>query len=427
MSSRKKQQESDSPPSDAESFYSWLRLVVSLLVTTIGGVGMWSVVVVLPAVEAEFGVSRAEAALPYTLLMVGFAVGGILMGRLVDIHGIVIPIVGGTLALASGYFIASQAQTLWQFALAHGILIGMLGASATFGPVIADISRWFMRHRGIAVAISSCGSYLAGAVWPPVVQHFTETIGWRHTHIGIGLICLVTILPLALLLKRSPRATAVAPLQPGPTRSRPGNLGGVSPTVLQALLVVAGLTCCIAMAMPQVHIVALCADLGFGSARGAQMLALMLATGIVSRLAFGGLADRIGPLPTLLLSSALQAISLLLFLPYDGLVSLFVISALFGLAQGGIVPTYALIVREFFPASEAGARIGLVLSATLAGMAIGGWMSGAIFDLTLSYQAAFLNGFLWNLVNLAIALWLFIRLGFVRPIDRMQPARTAPD
>ena len=423
MSFRAKQQGSDHLPSNAESPYSWFRLLVSLLVTTIGGVGMWSVVVVLPAVEADFGVSRAEAALPYTLLMIGFAVGGILMGRLVDMLGIVIPIVGGTLALAAGYFIASQAQTLWQFALAHGILIGMLGASATFGPVIADISRWFTRHRGIAVAISSCGSYLAGAVWPPIVQHFTATMGWRQTHIAISLICLLTILPLALLLKRSPPGTALASSQPGSTSSGSGNLRGVSPSLLQALLVVAGLTCCIAMAMPQVHIVALCADLGFGSARGAQMLALMLATGIVSRLAFGGLADRIGPLPTLLLSSALQAISLLLFLPYDGLVSLFVISALFGLAQGGIVPTYALIVREYFPASQAGARIGLVLSATLAGMAVGGWMSGAIFDLTFSYQAAFLNGFLWNLVNLAIALWLFIRLGSSKPIDRLQLAR----
>lgn len=402
--------------SDAESAYSWFRLAVSLLVTTIGGVGMWSVVVVLSAVQADFGVTRAEAALPYTLLMIGFAVGGILMGRLIDVLGIVLPVIGGALSLACGYFIAGQAQTFWQFALAHGVLIGMLGASATFAPIIADISRWFTRHRGIAVAISSCGSYLAGAVWPPIVQHFTETVGWRQTHVGIGLFCLVTILPLMLFLRRSPPALATAQSRSGPTRSGPGDHRGMSPALLQTLLVVAGLTCCIAMAMPQVHIVALCADLGFDSARGAQMLAVMLGTGIVSRLAFGALADRIGPLPTLLLSSALQALSLLLFLPYDGLASLFVVSALFGLAQGGIVPTYALIVREYFPASRAGARVGLVLSATLAGMAIGGWMSGAIFDLTLSYQPAFLNGFLWNLVNLVIALCLWMRLGRPRPV-----------
>ncbi|MCH2394176.1 MFS transporter [Oceanibaculum sp.] len=388
---------------------AWFRLAISLLVTTIGGVGLWSVVVALPAVEAEFQVARADAALPYTLLMVGFAIGGILMGRVADRFGVLPPLVGGTCMLALGYILAGQAQTLWQFALAHGVLIGLLGSSATFGPMIADISRWFTKHRGIAVAICACGSYMAGTVWPPIAQHFIETVGWRTTHVGIGLFCLVTILPLTLLLRRRAPEPVVRPVPAGtPTVAVSP---GISPRLLQGLLVVAGVLCCVAMAMPQVHIVALCADLGFGSARGAQMLSLMLATGIISRLFFGWLADRIGPLWTLLTSSGLQALSLLLFLPFDGLAPLFIVSALFGLAQGGIVPTYAMIVREYFPASEAGARIGLVLSATLLGMAVGGWMSGAIYDLTLSYEAAFLNGFAWNLANIAIALFFLLRLG----------------
>lgn len=390
--------------------YAWFRLAISLLVTTIGGVGLWSVVVALPAVEAEFQVARADAALPYTLLMVGFAVGGILMGRLADRFGVLPPLVGGTFMLALGYILAGQAQSLWQFALAHGLLIGLLGSSATFGPMIADISRWFTKHRGIAVAICACGSYMAGTVWPPAVQYFIDSVGWRMTHVGIGLFCLVTILPLTLLLRRRAPEPVLRPVPAGgPTVAAVSP--GISPRLLQGLLVAAGLLCCIAMAMPQVHIVALCADLGFGSARGAQMLSLMLATGIISRLFFGWLADRIGPLWTLLTSSGLQALSLLLFLPFDGLVPLFIVSALFGLAQGGIVPTYAMIVREYFPAAQAGARIGLVLSATLVGMAIGGWMSGAIYDLTLSYEAAFLNGFAWNLANIAIALFFLLRLG----------------
>ncbi|KZD07780.1 MFS transporter [Oceanibaculum pacificum] len=392
-----------------DSPYAWLRLLVSLLVTTIGGVGLWSVVVVLPVVEAEFGVARAEAALPYTLLMVGFAIGGVMMGRLADRFGILPPVVGGTLSIAAGYILAGQAETLWQFALAHGVLIGLFGSSATFGPMIADVSRWFVRHRGMAVSICACGSYLAGTVWPPVVQGFIENVGWRQTHMGIGLFCLVTILPLSVLLRRRPPVAQAGPQ--GQPAAAPKSLKGLSPNFLQGLLVIAGITCCVAMAMPQVHIVALCADLGFGSARGAQMLSLMLATGIVSRLAFGWLVDRLGSLPTLLISSGLQALSLLLFLPFDGMVSLFVVSALFGLAQGGIVPTYAMVVRDFFPPGQAGARIGLVLSATLVGMAIGGWMSGAIYDLTLSYEAAFLNGFAWNLLNVAIAFWLLLRLG----------------
>jgi MFS family permease len=184
---------------------------------------------------------------------------------------------------------------------------------------------------------------------------------------------------------------------------------GLHINTAQALLCVAGVACCVAMAMPQVHIVAYCTDLGYGAARGAEMLSLMLTCGIVSRLVSGVICDRIGGLRTLLLGSALQGVALVLFLPFDGLVSLYVVSAMFGLFQGGIVPSYAIIVREHFPAAEAGARVGTVLMCTLFGMALGGWMSGKIFDLTGSYQAAFVNGIAWNLLNLCIALVLMGR------------------
>ncbi|MGH7264759.1 MAG: MFS transporter [Candidatus Rokuibacteriota bacterium] len=384
--------------------------MISLLISTIGGVGMWSAVVVLPAVQADFAVARAAASLPYTVSMIFFVVGQILMGRLADRSGVMVPVIIGTLALTLGYVAASFAGSLGQFIAAYGLLIGFLGSPATFGPVIADISHWFSRRRGIAVAICSSGSYLAGTVWPPIVQHFTETAGWRATHLGIGVFCAVTMLPLAFVLRRRAPATqgARAPAPRGP-RHLPGSL---SPTTLQALLMAAGVACCVAMAMPQVHIVAYSGDLGHGVARGAEMLSMMLGFGIVSRLASGWLADRIGPLITLLLGSGLQALSLLLYLPFDGLASLYVVSALFGLSQGGIVPSYALIVREYFPPAEAGTRIALVLSATVAGMALGGWMSGAIFDHTQSYRTAFLNGFVWNLLNVGIALWLVRRLAW---------------
>jgi MFS family permease len=163
------------------------------------------------------------------------------------------------------------------------------------------------------------------------------------------------------------------------------------------------------MSMPQVHIVALCGDLGFAAARGAEMLSLMLGFGIVSRLTFGWISDKIGGLRTLLLGSTLQAIALALFLPAEGLVTLYVVSALFGLFQGGIVPSYAIIVREYFSPLVAGATVSIVLTATLFGMALGGWMSGALFDLTGSYTAAFVNGIAWNLLNMAIAGWLLLR------------------
>jgi MFS family permease len=184
---------------------------------------------------------------------------------------------------------------------------------------------------------------------------------------------------------------------------------GMRPGVVQALLCVAGVACCVAMSMPQVHIVAYCGDLGFGPARGAEMLALMLGLGVVSRLVSGAVSDRIGGLRTLLLGSVLQGVALLAFLPSTGLVSLYVVSALFGLFQGGIVPAYALIVRQHFSPAEAGARVGTVLMATLFGMALGGWMSGAVFDWTGSYRAAFINGIAWNLLNLCIVGFLLWR------------------
>jgi MFS family permease len=393
-----------SSPPLVESAYAWRRLAAALALSAIGGVGLWSVVVVLPAVQAEFGVARGSASLPYTTTMLGFAAGGLLMGRVADRFGIARPLAAGAVALSLGFVLTAQAASLGQFALAQGLVIGFLGSSVTFGPLVADISHWFTRHRGIAVSVCASGNYLAGAVWPPILQHFTATQGWRPTLVGVGLFCAITMLPLTLALRR-PSPIAHEPILAG-TSAGETVRAHVSPARLQGLLMVAGVACCVAMSMPQVHIVAYAGDLGHGAAHGAEMLALMLGMGVVSRLASGWIADRAGGARTLILGSALQCLVLLLYLPFDGLVSLYVVSALFGLAQGGIVPSYAVIVREYFAPREAGARIGGVVMATILGMALGGWLSGAIFDLTGSYRLAFVNGIAWNLLNLAIAVWL---------------------
>jgi MFS family permease len=409
---------------EPDSRYAALRLLITLALMTISGSGMYVVAVVLPAVQAEFGVPRADASIPYTLMMIGFGVGGMLMGRLADRFGVMVPLLIGAVCLGLGFVAAGNATSLWQFALAHGVLIGALGASATFAPLIADTSLWFVKRRGIAVAICASGNYLAGAIWPPIVQHFVETVGWRPTYIGLGLFCTLTMLPLAVLMRARPPGLAHMPAiatsgaahadhagHAAPATNRPF---GLAPGSAQALLCVAGVACCVAMAMPQVHIVAYCGDLGFGAARGAEMLSLMLACGVVSRLASGFICDHIGGLRTLVLGSTLQGLALLLFLLFDGLVSLYVISGMFGLFQGGIVPSYAIIVREHFAPGEAGARVGTVLMFTMLGMALGGWMSGMVFDLTGSYHAAFLNGVAWNLLNLTIAITLWRRVTELR-------------
>ena len=401
----------------ADSRYAWTRLALTLALMTIGSGAMYVVAVVLPAVQAEFGVARADASLPYTLMMVGFGLGGIAMGKLADRYGVRVVVLIGAVGLGSGFVAAGLSGSLVEFALVHGLLLGALGSAATFAPLIADTSLWFVRRRGIAVAICASGNYLAGAIWPPIVQHFVEGVGWRQTYIGLGLFCVLTMPLLALGLRPRPPTAVAAPLRQVSGVLPSSRPFGLSLGHAQALLCVAGVACCVAMAMPQVHIVAYCGDLGYGAARGAEMLSLMLACGIVSRLVSGVICDRIGGLRTLLLGSVLQGLALLLFIPFDGLASLYVISALFGLFQGGIVPSYAIIVREHFPPAEAGARVGTVLMATLFGMALGGWMSGKVFDLTGSYHAAFINGIGWNLLNLSIALFLLMR---VRAVQRRQ-------
>ena len=392
----------------AESPYACLRLAAALALMTIGGVGMYSMAVALAPVQAEFSADRGGASLAYTLTMIGFGLGGILMGRLSDRFGVFVPILIGGASLGVGFVAAGLAPGLLPFTLVHGLLIGLLGCSATFAPLVADTALWFDRHRGIAVAICASGNYLAGTVWPPILQYFFERAGWRATYVGVGIFCAVSITGLAFLLRRRPPALEASSTQRKTGRASAMPLG-LSPNALMVLLSVAGVGCCVAMSMPQVHIVAYCTDLGYGAARGAQMLSLMLGFGIVSRLLSGWISDRIGGLRTLLLGSALQGVALVMFLPFDGMVSLYVVSAMFGLFQGGIVPAYALIIREYFSAAEAGTRTGIVLMATLFGMALGGWVSGAIFDLTGSYRAAFVNGIAFNLLNLSITVWLLRR------------------
>ena len=385
-----------------DSPYAWTRLVISLTASIIGGVGLWSSVVVLPAIEAEFGVSRGGASFPYMMTMVGFAAGGIVMGRLVDRLGIMPPIMFGAVMLSAGYVLSAFATEMWQFVLCQALLIGALGSSPTFAPLVADISHWFLKRRGLAVAIIASGNYLSGTIWPFFIQAGIDSIGWRETHMWIGIICLVTLIPLAYMLRHRPEIDQGA----APVAAKASLAMPAPPKVLISILVLAGISCCVAMSMPQVHIIAYCGDLGYGFEAGAEMLSLMLGLGVVSRLISGWLSDKIGGIGVLILGSTLQAMALVFYLPFDGLVSLYVISAMFGLAQGGIVPAYAVIVREYFPARQAGSYVSLVLMSTVFGMAVGGWLSGEIYGLTGSYQAAFLNGIAWNFLNMAIAFWL---------------------
>ena len=387
-----------------DSRRAWIRLIVAVVIASLGSIGMWSVVVALPVVQAEFGASRGTASLAYTLVMVGFGCGGVLTGKITDRYGIVIAIGLGIGILGLGYIGAGMSSSIWQFILVQ-FAIG-LSSSATFGPLMAEASHWFDRYRGLAVGIAASGNYFAGAIWPPLVNWGIQSVGWRETHIAIGILIAIAmtlaLVVLRLLMGAGSRRSHVNAPQPQLDLR-------LSTNALTAILSVAGIACCVAMAMPQVHIVAYCGDLGYGVTRGAEMLSVMLGFGIVSRIGSGFLADRIGGIRTLLIGSVAQASALLFYLFFDSLSSLYVISAMFGLFQGGIVPSYAIIVREAMPAQEAATRVGIVIFASVFGMSFGGWISGVIFDATGSYAAAFLNGVAWNAVNIVIMVSLLIR------------------
>ncbi len=394
----------ETPASAPDSRQAWLRLALALLIASIGSVGLWTVVVVLPVVQTEFSASRGAVSLAFTLTMLGFGLGGVVVGRMTDRFGIVVAMGASIVVLGCAYVLAGLSGTLWQFIAVH-FLIG-LGTSANFAPLMAEVSHWFERYRGLAVTIVASGNYVAGAAWPPLTTWGIGSAGWRATYIAIGVFCAVTMALLLLVLRAQIGHAAVR----DHAGEAPPRLDlNLSTNALTALLSIASIACCVAMAMPQVHIVAYCGDLGYGVARGAEMLSLMMALGIVSRIGSGVLADKIGGIRTLLIGSVAQGFALLFYLFFDSLTSLYLISGMFGLFQGGIVPSYAIIVREAMPAREAATRVGLVIFASVIGMSFGGWISGVIFDATGSYAAAFANGLAWNALNMAIVLALLLR------------------
>ena len=394
-----------------DSASAWCRLGVVLVMSVVVGVGMWSIVVILPAVQIDLDLTRSQASLPYVFTMMGYGLGGIVFGRFSDKYGIYKTVVAGIVMMSVGYVLASFATGVGLLCVSQGLLIG-IGTSTTFAPLIAHVSHWFDRRKGAAVGIIASGQYLSGAIWPTVLESSVQGYGWQQTYWFVGLIVLVLALPLSLVLRKIPATDkSVA----GSRNDWDQKDIPVSPAWLIALLMVAIFCCCIAMSMPQVHMVAFCGDLGFGAATGAKMLSVMLAFGVVSRLGFGWLSDHIGGLKTVFIGVFLQGIGLALFLIFDTLVSLYVISALFGLFQGGIVPAYALAVREYLPQRVAGERVGMVMMASLLGMALGGWIPGYLFDLTGSYDIAFVNGLIWNALPLLFIGWLIIRIGKVSP------------
>ena len=378
---------------------------------TLGCSAMWAGAIVLEPIANEFNTGRGNSSLIYGTFMIGFALGGVFMGWLADRMGIMIPALIGSLALPAGFYLAAHASSILEICLAFSLLCGFLGSSFSMAPLIADISHWFSRRRGLAVGIAFSGSYVAGAIWPPILQRMFDAQGWRESFVDLALLTLILMALLSLLLY--PRSPINEQLPTASSANSNLTNSAISAGTLQSLICLAGFGCCVAMAMPQIHIVPYVMDLGHPAIRGAEMLGLMLGFGVISRVGSGWLSDRIGGLATLLLGSALQLAVLIAFLTGNSLVFLYGISIAFGLSQGGIVPSYTIILRAFFPPKQAGWRISTSFLFTVAGMAFGGWIAGLLYDLTGSYTVSFLNAIGFNILNLWIAASLIKKSGVI--------------
>ena len=396
---------SDPAADSVETPYGWVIAGAShLLVATAIGVS-YLIVVSLKPIAAEFDWPRSIPSAAYAVMMIFAGVGGILMGYWSDRRGVGGVSLLGAVMIGLGAVLVSRVTGYGSLLLICALLLGLCGVGTVLSPLMTNATRWFDRRRGMAVAIVASGQAIAGAIWPNVFQFGIDEAGWRETWFWFGVFAFCAMVPLSLVLRRNPPAQ----------KNSSAGLGGAvydirsAPMLTLILLGLAIIGCCVAMAMPAVHLVAMCSDLGFGAANGARMLSFLLACSFASRLGCGWLSDKIGGLKTILIGASLQALALSSYIWVDGLTSLYILSGMFGLAYGGIVPAYTLAVRELFPAREAGWRIGVIFMCGTTGMALGGWLGGWIFDLTGHYQWAFVTGVIFNLGNLSIIcflLWL---------------------
>ena len=386
-------------------------LIASLMFMLIGTGSIYFIVIALKPIAAEFNWPRAVPSIAYALQYAGAGIGGIFMGWCLDRRGMGIPAVVGATMIGLGGILTSYTSSPFELYLIYGGMLGFFGRSTLFAPLTANISRWFEHNRSFAVGVVGSGQGLAGMIWPQVFHHLIATVGWRQTALVYGLFALATMLPLALILRQTPPAPAARRadprneiVPPAPKRAH------MSARAVQVTLSTAAIGCCVGMSLPLAHIVSHVSDLGYDPARGAETLSLMLAcSALASFFGVGFLGGRFGGLRAIFVFSSGQALLLTALAFVESLPGLYIAAALFGLGYGGILPCYPLIVRELLPAAEAGRRTGLVLLCAGAGMALGSWLGGAVFDATGAYRTAFLIGVVFNLGNLAIIASLIVR------------------
>lgn len=400
-----------------DSRRSWIVATMALVCLGMSFGGPLIAIVGLKTIAADMGGARSVPALGGSLAWLGAAVGGVLMGRVAHRFGIRWTVIGGALSVCTGLAISTVGEP-WALYVGHGVFIGLLGLAGLNAPLYVYISHWFLRRRGSALALLSSGNYIAGVVWPVIFEAVIDRFGWRTTMLGYGLIQAALVTTLALVFLRPPPAAASPPTTAAV--ARPGKVAGMRPNTVFVMLAAAGFLCCVPMAMPQGHLVALCSDRGLPATVGAAMLSALLAVAFMSRQAWGLVSDRIGGVRTALISSFMQMIAVSGYLYVQQQFGLFAVSIAYGLGFSALIPAYVLAMREIFPPHEAYWRVPSMLLMTGSGMAAGGWVAGFLYDRYGSYDPAFMLGVAANIVNLVLLATLTLRMhgGFRIPALR---------
>jgi MFS family permease len=387
-----------------DSAYAWRLAFVSTFCIVLGGGAIYLPMIALKEIAAEFGDRRAVPSMAYMLGFFAMGVGGVFMGWLADRTSPRVPLLIAGVSIAAGGWLATSGGE-WVLYAGYLIPLGFLGNSATFTPAMNNIQGWFDKKRSLAVSLISVGPALSGFTWPQIYRWLIPEYGWRDSLVIYGVASGILMFLCALYIRPSPMVRAKAERPPEDLSGLP-----MSSTALMTILSAAAFCCCAAMAVPFVHMVAFCGDLGINPARGLEAISLILLTAVAATFAMGRLSDHIGPLQVSLLCSAIQVVSLTGYVFVTGLAAIYALSVIHGIPYIAIVQGYALILRRLYGPNIAGWRLGIVMLFAMAGMAVGGWVGGAVFDATLSYRPAFQLALAFDILNLMLLGLLFFSL-----------------
>lgn len=383
-------------------FYGWVIVACGIVMTCIGIGSMLSLGVFLQPMSEAMGWSRTGISLAALLNFLCMGVGSFFWGALSDRFGTRAVVLAGGILLGGGLVGASQAATLGQFQLLFGVVVGV-AAGSFYAPMTATTTRWFVEHRSLAVALVSAGLGLGSMTVAPLVGWIISHYDWRVAMLVIGDLAWLLLIPAALLVRNPPAAAPAPPPAPGALAPREFTVAEALRTPQFAAIALTHFACCAAHSGPIFHMVTNVIDHGISAMAATTVLSAAGLASLSGRVICGLLADRLGAKRVLIVGLAIQAAAVGLYLVTRELAGFYALALMFGLAYGGVMPLYAIVVREYFGARIMGATFGAVAFASTLGMALGPWLGGVLYDSFGSYAWLFVGSSGIGLGAVAIA------------------------